>query len=311
MKKSRRLRELFERPEIFVLAGGANALQARFIEMAGFEAAYMTGSGTSAYLLGLPDAGLTTATEMVLNAGYMARAIEIPLVADADTGYGNAINVRRTVQSYIAAGVSGMHIEDQVFPKRCGFVSGKELIPLEEAVGKYRAAVDARDENDPDFVLIARTDARTAVGGSLDEAIRRARAYKQAGVDVVYVEAPQSAEEIRAIRAAIDGPLMCTTIAIDPPLSWDEMEDLGLAVAFYPGLAGTAANVAAWDYLHDFRTRGVAAERDFKERIQGHPLANFGLFTVLGFPEIRRMEEKYLPAESQEKYAESVGAYTP
>lgn len=115
--------------------------------------------------------------------------------------------------------MSGIHIEDQVFPKRCGFVSGKELIALEEAVGKYRASVDARDEMDADFVLIARTDARTAVGGGLEEATRRARAYKSAGVDVVHVEAPQSVDEIRAIRGAIDGPLMCTTIEIDPGVS--------------------------------------------------------------------------------------------
>ena len=189
MKKTTKLQELFHRGQIFVIAGGGCALHARIAEQAGFECAYMSGAMTSATILGIPDAGLITATEMVENAGRMAAAISIPLISDSDQGFGNAINVRRTVQSFIRAGVAGIHIEDQPFPKRCGFVKGKEVISLEEALGKYRAAVDARNELDPDFVIIARCDARGASGGSLEETIERLRAYKLVGVDVLYAEA--------------------------------------------------------------------------------------------------------------------------
>jgi 2-methylisocitrate lyase-like PEP mutase family enzyme len=158
--------------------------------------------------------------EMVENAGRMAQAVSIPLLSDSDQGFGNAVNVRRTVQSFIQAGVAGIHIEDQMAPKRCGFVKGKELISLEEAAGKYRAAVDAKMELDPDFVIVARCDARTAVGGGMEEVIVRLKAYKRAGVDVLYFEAPQSREEIEEVRAEVEGPLMATLAALNPLRAW-------------------------------------------------------------------------------------------
>ena len=191
LKKSKRLRELFDSGKVFTIAGGSCAFHAKMAEAAGFECAYMSGGYTSSFLLGLPDAGLMTLTEMVENARRMARATSIPLLSDADQGYGNALNVRHTVDAFIGAGVAGIHLEDQPAPKRCGFVAGKEVISLEEAAGKYRAAVDVRNELDPDFVIIARCDARTAVGGSLEETIRRLKAYEEAGVDVLYFEAPR------------------------------------------------------------------------------------------------------------------------
>ena len=204
--RGEQLRGLIERKEILVLPGCANALQAVTIERAGFEAAYMSGAGTAATLLGMPDAGFTSMTEVVMNARYIAGAIGVPLLCDADTGYGNAVSVRRTVHEFIRAGVGGIHIEDQVFPKRCGFVAGKQVVPIEEAAGKYRAAVDARDELDPGFVIIARTDARTAVGGGLDEAIARGKAYRAAGADVAYFEAPQSVDEDQGVHRGGQGP---------------------------------------------------------------------------------------------------------
>lgn len=311
MKKTTKLRELFERKEIFVLPGGSTALQARLIEIAGFECAYMSGGNTCSTILGMADAGLATMTEMITNAGYMANAIDIPLVSDSDTGYGNAINVRRTVQAFIRAGVSGIHIEDQINPKRCGFVSGKEIISLEEAAGKYRAAVDARNELDPDFIIMARTDSRGAVGGGFEEALKRVKAYKEAGADVIYVEGPQSLEEVQAFRAAVDGPLLCTFSAVNAGISFKEQEELGMACAFYPGAATAPANIAAWEFLHDFKDRGVKALDEFRQKTDGHPLSNFGVYDYVGFPEIRKMEEKYLPEEAMEKYELSVGEYTP
>lgn len=309
--RGEQLRALIERPEILVLPGCANALQAVMIEKAGFEAAYMSGAATAANLIGMPDAGFTSMTEVVMNARYMAAAIGIPLLCDSDTGYGNAVNVRRTVHEFIRAGVGGIHIEDQVFPKRCGFVSGKEVVPTEEAVGKYRAAVDARDELDPGFVIIARTDARTAVGGGLEEAITRAKAYRAAGADVAYFEAPQSVDEIKAFVAEVKGPVMATLVALDPQPTWAQLEALGVGVAFYPAHGMMAGNIANWDFLQDFRKRGPLAEAELKARTAGHPLAGFGLFDLVGFPKVREMEERYLPAEAREKYARSTGMYTP
>ena len=185
MKKTTVLKRMIENNEFFVLPGGGCALHAKIAEAVGFKVAYMSGMNACATVFGVPDAGLLTLTEMVENAGRMANAVNIPLIADADQGFGNAINVRRTVQEYIRAGVAGIHIEDQVAPKRCGFVQGKQLVSIEEAAGKYRAAVDAKNELDPDFVIIARCDARTAANGGLDEVVRRLRAYKDAGVDML------------------------------------------------------------------------------------------------------------------------------
>ncbi|HZU06592.1 MAG TPA: isocitrate lyase/PEP mutase family protein [Chloroflexota bacterium] len=317
MRKTTRLRELFYRPEILVLPGVCNALQARMVQAAGFEACYMSGGGTANSLVGVPDAGLVTLTEMVLNAGYIASAIDIPLLSDADTGYGNALNVRHAIQRFIQAGVAGVHLEDQVFPKRCGHVAGIELIAIEEAVGKYRAAMDAKRELDPDFVVVARTDARHAAGGGLAEAIRRAQAYRrEAGVDALYFAGPESREEMAAFVSAVrevdpEVPIMGDTFAVQPPPTWEELQALGYAVAFYPGAAFAVANVATWDYLHDFRRRGVQALIEFQERTRGHPLANFGINDLLGFPQLRALEERYLPPERLTKYERSRGIYTP
>ena len=186
MRQSTRLRELLKSGETLVVPGCYNALSAKILEKVGFPAVYMTGYGTSLSLLGMPDAGLATMTEMHANARYIANAVDIPLIADSDNGYGNAINVIRTVREYIQTGAAGIHIEDQIIPKRCGHVAGRQVIPMDEAVGKYRAAADARDALDSDFVLIARTDARGAHGGSLDIAIERANAYLSAGAYLAF-----------------------------------------------------------------------------------------------------------------------------
>src|SRR4051812_9637716 len=195
-KKTTILRELIEDEKILLRPGVAVALHARLAQEAGFKAVGISGANAAAYLLGLPDAGLITMTEMAENARRVASAVDIPVMVDCDTGYGNAINVRRTVAEMIRAGTAGLFIEDQVAPKRCGSYVGKQLISIEEAVGKYRAAIDVRNELDPDYVIMARTDGRNAVGGSLEEAIKRAKAYKKAGVDVIYIEALRSVEEL-------------------------------------------------------------------------------------------------------------------
>ncbi len=213
-----RLRKQLAAGKLLFIPGCFNPMSARVLEHVGFETIYMSGYGTSLSVAGLPDAGLLTMTEMVTNAKFIAAAVRVPVIADADTGFGNAINVVRTVREYIAAGVAGLHLEDQVSPKRCGHVAGKTVLPLGEAVGKIRAADAARRELDPDFVLIARTDARGAHHGSLDDAIVRANAYLAAGADLAFVEAPTSVEEVKRICNEIKGPIFYNMTGVSPPI---------------------------------------------------------------------------------------------
>jgi len=199
MKTTTRLRQLLAADGMIVAPFIMNALHARIAEAVGLEAVYMTGSGTSAEK-GFPDVGLLTMTEMVTNARYIANAVNIPLICDADTGYGNALNVQRTVREYEAAGVAGIHLEDQVFPKKCGFFEGKQVVPLEDHVQKIRAALDARA--DPDFVIIARCDAYAVTGW--EDTVRRCQAYRQAGADLVFVDGIRTMPDLQ--RYAQDLP---------------------------------------------------------------------------------------------------------
>jgi len=288
-----------------VVPGCYDALSAKVLERAGFPAVYMTGYGTSLALLGLPDAGLATMSEMHLNARYIANAVAVPVIADADNGYGNAINVMRTVREYIQTGVAGIHIEDQAIPKRCGHVAGRRVIPIEEAVGKYRAAAAVRRDLDPDFVLIARTDARGAHGGSLDEAIRRANAYLEAGADLAFVEGPTSVDEIQRVCREVRGPIFYNQTGVSPRLTLDQMKELGIAVTILPGATLRVALQAIWDFAAALRAEGPAAEARFAERFKDHPVGD--LHTFAGFDQIRAWEAEYLPAEELEKYQGSVG----
>ncbi len=193
MTTAAKLRQMLNSDGLIVAPFVINGLHARIAETVGFNAVYMTGAGTAAER-GFPDVGLLTMTEMVANAKYIANAVDIPVVCDADTGYGNALNVQRTVREYEAAGVAGIHIEDQVFPKKCGFFEGKQVVPLEEHVQKIRAALDAR--RDPDFVIIARCDAYAVTGW--EDTVRRCRAYRDAGADMVFVDGIKTLDDLRA-----------------------------------------------------------------------------------------------------------------
>lgn len=226
------LRDLMQGQRLVVAPGAYDALTAQMVELAGFSAVYMTGAG-ACIAKGFPDYGLLTLTEMVENAATISRAIRIPLISDADTGYGNELNVARTVQEFEARGVQAIHIEDQVFPKRCGHLEGKEVIPAEAFASKIRAAVAARRTSG--FVIIARTDARAAT--SFEDAIRRANLSIQSGADMAFVEAPQSRDEIAAVPRLVNGPCVLNVVAggKTPMLSQQEAEDLGYRLAIYPG----------------------------------------------------------------------------
>src|SRR2546427_3233237 len=206
--RRQRLRALLNAPGLIIAPGAYDGLSARLVEQAGFDVVYMTGSGAANSLLGEPDLGLTTMTEMANQAVRICAATSLPVIADADTGYGGPLNVRRTVQEYERAGVAGLHIEDQVFPKRCGHFEGKQVIPVEEMVGKIRAALDAR--TDPNLVIIARSDAAAVEG--LDAALARGHAYEDAGADALFIEAPRALDELRAIGRSFHVPLVANMV---------------------------------------------------------------------------------------------------
>jgi 2-methylisocitrate lyase-like PEP mutase family enzyme len=299
------LRAGIERDEILQLPGAYDGYGARIFERAGFEGIYMTGYGTSVSKTGYPDAGLITMPEMIENANNLQEAVDVPLLADCDNGFGNATNVIRTVREYIKTGVGGIHIEDQTFPKRCGHVKGKQLIPKEEAVGKYRAAADVRDERDEDFVIVARRDARGAVGGSLEEASDRANGYCEAGADVAFVEGPVDEGEMERICEEVEAPLLYNWAGISPNTGPERLEEIGYDVVIYPGaeagvvtphLVKNAARIKD-DPVGTFEELSGMSE---ELGVGGHELA--------GFPEVVGWEEEYLPEEDREKYEDTLGA---
>jgi 2-methylisocitrate lyase-like PEP mutase family enzyme len=304
-RASTRLRQLLKGGKTLFVPGCFNPMSARVLDQVGFAAIYMSGYGTSLSVAGLPDAGLITLTEMVANARAIAGVIRVPLIADADNGYGNAINVIRTVREFIGAGVAGIHIEDQVAPKRCGHVAGREVIPLEEAAGKIRAAAATRAELDPDFVLIARTDARGARGGSLDDAIARVNAYLAAGADLAFVEGPTSVAEVERVCREVKGPVFYNMTGVSPRLSLQQMQSLGIAITISAGALMRAALAAMHDLALELRDQGPMAEARFIERFARHPLGD--LHTFAGFDQVRAWEREYLSPEALRKYEGSVG----
>jgi 2,3-dimethylmalate lyase len=281
-----RLRALLASEQTILAPGAFDPLAARLVEEAGFPAVYMTGFGTSAALLGRPDVGLLTMTEMVDNAGRIAACVDIPLIADADTGYGNPLNVIRTIGAYEAAGVAGVHLEDQVAPKKCGHMEGKQVIGAPEMVQKVRAAVEAR--TDPDFVIIARTDARAVEG--LAGALERGRMYRDAGADVLFIEALVSEQEAEAAAAAFAGvPLLFNWAegGKTPPLPLPRLKELGYRIVIFPISTLLAATAAMRRILQEIAVAGTPAGA-----LDGLP--SFGEFTgFIGLPEVQQAEQRY------------------
>lgn len=226
------LKKAVEDDELVVAPGAHDALTARVIEKCNFPAVYMTGYGQAASHLGRPDIGLMSMTEMVTRARNIAEVVSIPVIADADTGFGNIINVIRTVREYEAANVAAIQLEDQVLPKRCGHMLGREVIPTKEMVGKIRAAVATRIN--PDFMIVARTDARTLHG--IDEALDRARAYEDAGADILFVESPESIEEMYRINEVLTKPTLANMVegGRTPMLPNHKLKEIGYSIAIYP-----------------------------------------------------------------------------
>jgi len=286
MRPTSRMRELIARPVCTIAPGVADALAARLVAREKFEAVYMTGFGTSLTRLGMPDVGLLTASEMVDNAGRIADASGLPVIADADTGYGSAVNTWRTVRDFEKAGVAGVHIEDQDWPKRCGHLAGKSIIATTDMVAKIKAACDAR--NDPDFLVIARTDAIAVEG--LEAALERGMRYREAGADMLFMEAPTVRDDIERIARQFKGvPLLYNAAASGktPDLPLEELGRLGFRLAIFPNWVILAAIPAMEKLLRELRRSGTVAHLRDK-------VATFKEFTdIAGLPEIQKLEERY------------------
>ena len=287
MRMSTRLRRMLEEPGIIVAPGAYDGFSARLIEAAGFRAVYMTGAGTAASHLGQPDLGLATLTEMATHASHLASCVTLPVIADADTGYGNALNVVRTVREYEKAGVAGLHLEDQVAPKKCGHIAGKQVVEPKEFADKIRAAVEYR--TDPDFVIIARTDARAVTG--LDDAIARANLYREAGADVIFLEAPQSLAEIERVAREVKAPLLANMVqgGRTPAMTAAELERLGFKIVIFPGVCMRAAVPAIEGALEQLKRSGT----DWPEGAV--PLGPLDIFKKVGFDWWHGIEERFAP----------------
>jgi methylisocitrate lyase len=283
--KAKRLRDLLKGPGLVRAPGAFDAWSARLVELAGFPVAYMTGYGASASVLGRPDIGLMTMSEMVAQAKNMAAAADIPIIADGDTGYGGVLNVIRTVQEFETAGVAGLQLEDQVFPKRCGHMEGKQLIAKAEMTAKIKAAVDARRSED--FVIVARTDARAVTG--LQDAIERAMAYAGAGADVLFVEAPQTAAEMEEIARATKLPLIANMVerGKTPFFTADELERIGYKIAIYPVSTLYAATKAMMTLLRRLKEEGSTA--NCLDDLVGFEEFN----KLIGVEKMRALEKKF------------------
>lgn len=285
MSSGHKLRQLLDRPGILVIPGVYDCLGAKLVEQLGFEVAATSGFGIAASTLGLPDYGFLTASEMLYSVGRIAQSVSIPLIADLDTGYGNALNVFRTVKDAVQLGLGGVIIEDQEWPKKCGHFEGKQVIPMEEHIGKIQAAVQTRGESG--LVIIARTDARGPLG--LEEAIRRGRAYIEVGADILFVEAPQSVEELKTIAAAFqDVPLVANIVegGKTPQLSSSELQDLGFKIAFFPVSGLLATTHIMTECFRHLKEQGTTA--NFKD------LVSFKQFEqLIGVPKYRQLEQQF------------------
>lgn len=285
MKRSAQLRKLFESDGIIVAPGAHDALTAKIIEKAGFPAVYMTGYGQAASHLAQADVGLLTMSEMVARAAAIVEAVEVPVIADADTGFGNAINVMRTVREYEKAGVACIQLEDQLMPKKCGHMLGRQVIAKEEMVGKIKAAVDAR--RDPDFMIMARTDARTVLG--IEEALERGLAYQEAGADIIFIESPESEAEMKMINETISVYTLANMVegGRTPLLHNKDLEKLGFNLVIYPTASTYVTTKAMMVLMERLAEEGTTANMI-------SDMVSFSEFNdLIGLTKIRELEAKY------------------
>ena len=290
-----RFKELFEQQKFFVMAGGMNPIGAKMAEALGYEVFYMSGGNTAAHQLGWPDSG-SSMRDMVDNARKIVLTVSIPVFSDADTGYGDAVNTHRTVLEYIQAGIAGCHIEDQTFPPKSG--ARRRCIGIKEMVGKLKAAMDAKLELDPDFVIMARCDFGGVPGATFEESIERCLAYKEeAKVDVVCPNDLHTWDEIQEAIRRIPGPVVpLIPASLRPYPTLEQQKAAGAAAAWFPALTTMAGLQANWDFLNDFQERGTGVIDELRERAAQSKWGVASNAGILGARHIQAMEDKYLPA---------------
>ena len=285
MRPTTRLRRMLSEPGIIVAPGAYDCLTAKIIEREGFPAVYMTGAGTSVCRLGMPDLGLASVSEMTANAADIAASVGVPVIADADTGYGGTLNVRRTIRQYERAGVAAVHIEDQESPKRCGHLDDKRVVPTEEMVRRLRAAVDAR--TDDDFVIIARTDALAVT--DWDDTMARCEAYLEAGADVLFVEALRTPEQAARVARTFDVPMLYNFIETgkSPRLSASELEEMGYKIVIFPVSAFTMVAEMVTRLMRELKECGTT------ERMLDNMIALEECFDLVGMREMLSIDAAY------------------
>ena len=307
--KSARLRELIARQDkVLTVLHPPTAAHGRIMERAGCECGFVGTGGVVGAYTGLADVGTLGMMECVQIAGWIAQAVSFPIIIDGDTGHGGVMAVRRLVRECIRAGIAGIRIDDQPLEgKRRTQDAGMEVVPLEHAIARYRAAVEMRDELDPDFVVMAQCYARDAANSSFDDTLARLKAYREiAGVDWVQLESPHSVDEIRAARAAVGGPFSFMKGKLPRYLGLDEHLKLGVNIAWYPGFTHAVTWAALWDFMQDFESRGIAAWEDFEEsrKDRPYPIPRVGPEGE-GADRQRELEQRYFSGEALNKYRSS------
>lgn len=313
-RASTRFRRLLHAPELLLIPGGFSPLAARMIEAAGLHAFFLAGSQLSAHVYGMPDTGIIGRQEFVDAIRRVTDVSDVCVFADADTGFGSVLNVYTTVQAYVRAGAAGMHIEDQEFPKRSGTTAGRRCISLAEAVGKYRAAVAAKNELDADFVFCARCDLIGAEGGSFEAAVERCIAYVQdAQVDMIWLNNVQTADEVAVAIDQIPGPVMVSYGGPQPGPTLDRLQQLGAAAAIFPGMTSSSGLQQTWELLNDLRERGQAA-LDERRGPAGEPKwgrVRFDSFVSPSHQRVKEIEASYLAGDQQRDYESTFGFSAP
>jgi 2-methylisocitrate lyase-like PEP mutase family enzyme len=301
-RKRLELRAMLTGKELVIMPGGFSPVYARMAQDIGFRCFFLAGSQLSGFLLGVPDAGILGLRDVVDHARHVAARISIPLLLDADTGFGNAVNVHYSVQEIARCGVAALNIEDQEAPKKSPTGGGRRCVPLEEAAGKVAAAVAARDAVDPSFVICARCDS-IGVEPDFGDTLARCAAYQKAGADLIWLNAVEKREQLARVCAALDVPVLCNWFSkVEPPPSFAELSKLGVRVALYPVLAAQAGLQGAWELMHDFKARGPAALAEWHQRAAESPFGLADYKSLTGHQTVRAIEERFLPASGQRDY---------
>jgi 2-methylisocitrate lyase-like PEP mutase family enzyme len=309
--KRLKFREILQRPGVTVMPGGFSPLYARLAQMAGFDCFFLAGSQLSAFLYGVPDNGIIGLRDLVDHARHMAARTDIPILIDADTGFGNAVNVFYAVEECVRSGVAAMQIEDQEAPKKSATLAGRRCIPIDEAVGKIRAAVAARDAIDPAFAICARCDILGAEGGSFTEAVRRTTAYIEAGgADLVWLNSVQTRDDLKRACAEIPAPVLTIWGGDGPAPTIEEYDALGVRIALYPVIAATAGLQATWQVLNDFKERGTAALADWDAAARRSKWGRADFRALVGADRVREIEEQFLPESKKRDYDSTWGHKT-